>query len=194
MCRVCILEGNNPQELKLDNFPWEAFSYHPETTAVLQKTDTAILVKFTAEDRFIRAKYKNHNDPVYKDSCVELFLSPKPDTDKRYINFETNANGAMLVGLGVSRHERRLFSEAECSGVTAKAEITDNAFSITLSVPFSFLEGIFGRIDKDNCIMHMNLYKCGDETPKPHYACWSMIETDEPDYHRPEFFGKLILR
>lgn len=31
-------------------------------------------------------------------------------------------------------------------------------------------------------------YKCGDETGRPHYGSWQKVETDAPDFHRPEFF------
>ena len=37
-----------------------------------------------------------------------------------------------------------------------------------------------------------NFYKCGDETQKPHYLSWNPVKTSKPDFHRPEYFGKLI--
>jgi hypothetical protein len=36
-----------------------------------------------------------------------------------------------------------------------------------------------------------NFYKCGDDLPEPHFLAWNMINTEEPDFHRPEFFGTL---
>ena len=38
-----------------------------------------------------------------------------------------------------------------------------------------------------------NFYKCGDATLLPHYLSWSQIDTEQPDFHRPEFFGELLL-
>ncbi|WP_414481477.1 carbohydrate-binding family 9-like protein [Caldicoprobacter sp.] len=38
-----------------------------------------------------------------------------------------------------------------------------------------------------------NFYKCGDKTKYPHWGCWNRIDTPHPDFHRPEFFGDLIL-
>ena len=32
-----------------------------------------------------------------------------------------------------------------------------------------------------------------DATPAPHYAAWSPVETQTPDFHRPEYFGERIL-
>ena len=38
-----------------------------------------------------------------------------------------------------------------------------------------------------------NFYKCGDKTAHPHYLSWSPIDTPKPDFHRPDFFGELLL-
>jgi hypothetical protein len=37
-----------------------------------------------------------------------------------------------------------------------------------------------------------NFYKCGDALESPHYLCWNHIKTEQPDYHRPEYFGELL--
>ena len=36
-----------------------------------------------------------------------------------------------------------------------------------------------------------NFYKCGDDLTVPHFVSWNPIKTEKPDFHRPEFFGKL---
>ena len=35
-----------------------------------------------------------------------------------------------------------------------------------------------------------NFYRCGGRT-EPQCACWNPIQWQQPDYHRPEFFGTL---
>ena len=37
--------------------------------------------------------------------------------------------------------------------------------------------------------MRANFYKCGDKTLKPHFLSWSPIQSEKPDFHRPEDFG-----
>jgi tRNA-dihydrouridine synthase A len=37
-----------------------------------------------------------------------------------------------------------------------------------------------------------NLYKCGDKTPQPHYLSAFPIQSEKPDYHRPECFRPLF--
>ena len=39
---------------------------------------------------------------------------------------------------------------------------------------------------------YCNFYKCGDKQVEPHYLSWNPVLTDNPDFHRPEYFGKVI--
>jgi hypothetical protein len=41
-------------------------------------------------------------------------------------------------------------------------------------------------------VARANFYKCGDETETPHFGAWSPVQTPQPDFHRPEFFGRLV--
>ena len=45
----------------------------------------------------------------------------------------------------------------------------------------------------EGAVLRGNLYKCGDETDHPHYACFHNIDWAKPDYHRPEFFATFVL-
>ena len=62
---------------------------------------------------------------------------------------------------------------------------------VTVVIPFSLI-----GVDPENLPerLRANFYKCGDETAHPHFLSWSPIGTPSPDFHRPEFFGELILR
>lgn len=37
-----------------------------------------------------------------------------------------------------------------------------------------------------------NFYKCGDDMPVRHYLSWNPINLERPNFHTPQFFGKLI--
>ena len=52
---------------------------------------------------------------------------------------------------------------------------------------FTYNEGF----NFSNLIANANFYKCGDDTTKPHYLSWNPVKTENPDFHRPEFFGTL---
>jgi hypothetical protein len=55
-------------------------------------------------------------------------------------------------------------------------------------IPFSLL-GLKDVPQSLNC----NFYKCGDKCMHPHYLSWSPIGLPEPNFHCPEFFGKINL-
>ncbi len=60
-------------------------------------------------------------------------------------------------------------------------------------MPAGTLEALFGLRLHEGLRLRANFYCCGDLTPRPCYAAWSPVLTPAPDFHRPEFFGTLIL-
>ena len=41
--------------------------------------------------------------------------------------------------------------------------------------------------------LRANIYKCGDDLPVPHFVSWNPINTEKPNFHRPDCFGELLL-
>jgi hypothetical protein len=37
----------------------------------------------------------------------------------------------------------------------------------------------------------VNFHKCGDQLPVPHFLAWNNIQSAEPNFHLPEFFGEI---
>ena len=62
---------------------------------------------------------------------------------------------------------------------------------VTVVIPFSLI-----GVDPENLPerLRANFYKCGDKTAHPHFLSWNPVGTPSPDFHRPDFFGELILR
>lgn len=144
-----------------------------------------------------RAVYHGYNDPVYTDSCLEFFADFLGDG--RYINLEMNANGALLSCVGIDRHGRtpiRDLTGGTIFPVTASVSEVDELWSVTAVMPLSALCAILKAEDlpfASGYAFRGNFYKCGDETPIPHYGMWSPVGTEKPDFHRPEYFGDFIM-
>ena len=69
-----------------------------------------------------------------------------------------------------------------------RVEETD--WEVALIIPYAVffkhqIESLDGKEIK------ANFYKCGDELQTPHFLSWNPIEIDQPDFHRPDFFGTL---
>ena len=144
---------------------------------------------FIAYEKDPLARFKKSGDPVYKDSCLELFCNFAPQKSDLYINFEMNANGAGLICVGNGRENRVPLKTTLLP--TIRAAKTDNFWDVILYVPQEIIREVYGeKIDfSEGYEMRANVYKCGDETDHPHWLTWSPIKSEKPDFHRPEQFG-----
>jgi len=150
-------------------------------------------LKMVCEESNPKAIYSNHGDPVYKDSCMEFFVDFFPeDPTKGYLNFEMNAAGAMLLCYGVDRNNRE--SVVEKLRIKQQVSISKESWEINLKIPLYFIKEIYGRNNfAEGSVIKGNAYKCGDDTETAHYGTWRRVETKTPDFHRPEFFGEMII-
>lgn len=189
-------------EADIANYPWDSNGYMPKAKAQVFYTKKAFHVLLKAYEKSIRATCENMNDFVHKDSCIEFFLSPNPDYDKRYFNFEFNPLGTLYLSIGDNRFNRilldkkyyEIFNIESSESKRMSDDLCREFWSIEFSIPFSFIREFFGELNfGPGTQMKGNFYKCGDDTEYPHFGCWSNIINDVPDFHRPEFFGDMIL-
>ena len=179
----------------IDCVPWpDAFPYKPEVEVAIAHSDRSLLVRFDVEEEGCRAVCTEPNGPVWEDSCVEFFVK-KPHS-RYYFNFETSCIGVGLAGKRRSRSDFRHFTPEEMALIKRRAALPCKPFeakestkwSVELEIPFATL-GCTGKPAE----LRANFYKCGDRTLRPHYLSWSPVLTPSPDFHRPEYFGKLKL-
>ena len=185
---------------RLSRCPWPAFPAAPVTHFAIAHTGSAILLKFFVDEDNPRITCTTPNDPVYKDSCVEFFISF--DNGSSYYNMEWNAAGVCLMMHGPSREDRTPLAPAqirtigfEAAGtgaeVGAGTGIANSGWSLALYIPTSLFIH-----DKPATLSGMrataNFYKCGDDCPEPHYLTWNDISTPAPDFHQPRYFGELV--
>ena len=180
---------------QVDCFRWLE-GYAPKTAAQLAFSEgVGFFLRMTCEELNPRAEYRRYNDPVYTDSCMEFFCDLL--NDGRYINVEVNCNGAMLSCIGRDRHERTPIAELSGGGIfIAKGWQQKGFWEILVQMPCELLTAILGVETLPfghGYAFRGNFYKCGDETPVPHFGMWNPVETENPDFHRPEFFGTLVI-
>lgn len=186
----------------IDHYAWGGV-YQPFAAAQIVRTSDAFHLRMEALEPYknMRITKTGASDNICQDSCLEFFLSPSPDSDQRYLNFEINPAGALLVEIGPDRFHRSSISKQclpECT-ISPFIRNTDTDSSLVrwgfnFCIPFSYIQSYFHDFDPSSRQqLRCNFYKCGDSTPVPHYGSWNPIETDTPDFHRPEFFGQLIM-
>ena len=186
--------------LAVGHYAWTTNGYEPRVQARLCWSARFLYVGFEVEEARVRARLTRFQDPVWKDSCVEFFVDAFPDLGPGYLNFEGNAIGTFLVAFGPDRNDRRPLAKSELRGFRARASlaapvdgaIAGGRWSLAYRVPLGLFGALYGREVEPGQTSGANFYKCGDETEFPHYGAWSPVGTPRPDFHRPEFFGRLV--
>jgi hypothetical protein len=175
--------------------PWNAKGYKPEVSFAIAYDNGGIYLKYWVQEMHVQAVYKNINDPVYKDSCVEVFLSFNGDSN--YYNLEFNCIGVALGGYGQGKHYRQGIAEEVLSQIKTLSNIKPqhavsklHQWELTLYLPFSIF--IHHKLtDLNGQVGRANFFKCGDDLPEPHFLTWTPLEYPYPEFHLPEFFGSI---
>ena len=173
------------------NMKWKANQgiIHPMVTAEFSQTPNSVTVKFTVEEPVdcYRAAVQEDNGRSWEDSCVEVFLQ-NPANPAEYFNFETTSRGFVLAARGTGRENRQTLpldaiAKIKRSGSAPSIQDDSVYWCMEIEIPAE----IFG-IQAFEAPVRGNLYKCGDKANTPHYLSAFPIETEKPDFHRPEFF------
>ncbi len=190
--------------LEIAAFRPEGSDHRPRTDARLLWTDDGLAGIFRVRDRYVRCRHTRFQDPVYEDSCVEVFLQPKPD--RGYLNFEMNCGGALLsshvtdarrVPGGFAAftrlpdaHGRQVRVRSSLPAVVEPEIEGSLEWELAFFVPTALLEAYVGPIGRlAGQQWRANLYKCGDRTSHPHWASWAPV--DALNFHLPHCFGRL---
>lgn len=133
-----------------------------------------------------RAENTEPDSSVWEDSCLEFFFSLDGAS---YVNLEVNANSALRASFGASRRDRKRLREMGIAMPEVKATRVEAAWQVEYKVPQECIKALWGRELAAGDCFRANFYSCGDKTPAPHFASWNPVETETPDFHRPEYFG-----
>ena len=148
-----------------------------------------LYVHLSAKEQDIRAEYADPPAPVHEDSCLEFFFMP--EGEDRYLNFEINPNGCLHLGFGPDRQNRENALPTDPRKVfRIRTGRTAEGWKAEYRIPVSFLRQFYPVFECTGMLC-ANLYKCGDRTVHPHYLAWNPVSTQTPDFHRPEFFGRM---
>lgn len=105
------------------------------------------------------------------------------------MNFEMNPLGMVYSGFGALGDREKITLEKEKFLITSC--IQEGKWTFHITIPYEFWKQYYGVLPEKTFLA--NFYKCGDKTGHQHYACWNPLLIEQPDFHRPDFFGRLIL-
>ena len=105
----------------------------------------------------------------------------------------------ILIGVGPARNGREHAPKEVTDLVQRWSSLGDTPFEerveetdweVALIIPYAvFFKHQIESLDEKE--IKANFYKCGDELQTPHFLSWNPIKIENPDFHRPDFFGTL---
>lgn len=185
-----LFNSNGIKYNEVNELNWQdAFPYMPKVRFAIAYTDACILLHYKVSEQTVKAVTLEDQGPVWKDSCVEFFSCP--GDDGIYYNIESNCAAAVLVAAGPDRNDREPAPAEVLQGIKRYRFQSGNDWELALMIPYStyFKHDITSLAGRR---IGANFYKCGDDLPVPHFVTWNPVNTEKPDYHRPEFFGTLL--
>lgn len=182
------------RKVQVDQYPWGR-DYMPKTNASVilwEQGGSGIIVRMECMEKNPEAKHEKNDAPVYEDSCLECFLNFDPDNTDAYINLEANANGVLLCEYGKGREDRIKLSQMQCAPPAVQVKRLEDRWICYFIIPMQTIHSLYGKLwflpgDK----IRGNFYKCGGKTAHPHYGSWCPIDSQQPDFHRPDCFGDM---
>jgi hypothetical protein len=144
---VCPVSWNGIPELAIDHYLWLDNGYAPTVNAKLMYTSECIHLHYNIYEVNPTVLYYSMNEPVFKDSCVEFFFQPLPESDPRYLNFEMNAAGTLLLKLGSDRNDRTYLQNVDPAlflihtSTGCYDSIADMTYwQLDISIPFDWIQ------------------------------------------------------
>jgi hypothetical protein len=189
--------------ITLKNHMGELPPHPPRTHVRIFYEEKCLGIIFRVVDRFVRAVVREFQGPVWGDSCVEFFFTPGENLDDGYFNIETSCGGTVLFKHQMERDvevvpvdlsDARELHIAHTMPETVDPEVPGPLlWCLEYRVPFDMLRKYAPvSAPAPGVTWRGNFYKCGDFTSHPHYLTWAPVFRPQPDFHRKEFFGRLV--
>lgn len=180
---------------EIDTINWPSlYSYSPKCSFSIARSNSFLAVSFDVTGKDLRATEMDDGGRNWEDSCCEIFLST---SEGYYYNIEINCIGSVLMAKGSGRQDREKIPSEKLKSIIRHCSLPHQVidreggpyhWKVSIIIPFNLI-----GLEQDNlpeCILG-NFYKCGDLTANPHFVTWSPIQSQKPDFHRPEYFGKI---
>jgi hypothetical protein len=197
-----VWERSEP--VTIDRFLWTAPERQPRTVVRALYDEDALYLHYEVADGYSYATATTLNGPVWEDSCVEFFASPRPAVSEAYLNFEVNCVGTFHLGYGPNSTDRTLVEPETADAVRVRTSFDgptkhprsdDDEWWIAAKLPFEVLSTLSGVTigPSPGTRWRGNFYRVRSQ-PEPLYAAWNPVDAPKPDFHRPSAFGELRFR
>ncbi len=202
MMKVEVIQNENQLEklepFYIDNLLWGTKNI-PKTYGYIGFVpEDAFYIEMVCEETKPLCNYTQDTDPVYRDSAMEAFLQFETDRERigspTYLNFEANANGALLASYGKERTYRSYFTKDMYKEFRCRTTIEEECWKLFLRIPVRVLEEIYGPLClKKGSTFSCNFYKISEAKEIEHYASYAPIHSKTQSFHQTEFFEQAVI-
>ena len=162
------------------------------TTVALYADSECLNLVYQAQDDAVVATYLGHDEPLYEEDVVEVFLAP--NDVRRYYEIEVNPLGTTFDARVDSpdgvRATMKIDLAWDCANLFAAIRKTPGMVETVVRIPFASLDahrpspgdewrGNFFRIDRGQ--------SGGDE-----FSAWSPTVKNPADFHVASAFGRIV--
>ena len=131
-------DWENANVAELSCAPWKDAVFPYTMQARLLHSDDKLFVNLITNEKHLRAVHNNRNDQVCEDSCMEFFIAPD-ENDERYMNFEINPLGTLL--LYVCNERITMVPDTTDESIfDIKSFITKDSWQLTYQIPYSIFQ------------------------------------------------------
>ena len=183
-------------ELPIDKINWDGYATPPAAKVRLAYVDgSGLAVRIMSNDTELLATVNKPDGMVCEDSCLEAFIDFAPESGNGYINFEINPFAALHEAIGEGRHGRTFTRTLGAPVTDPITSVSTDGWEAMYIVTLPHLEALYGISElKSGDKIKANFYICCDKNPAgAYYATAFPIGTENPDYHRPEYFAELTI-
>ena len=157
------------------------------TEVRIGRDEDCLRLLFICEDTLPWATLSAHDDPLYKEEVVEVFVDTEGD-GLGYFEIEVNPNNAVLDGC--MRRVRSGFRKDfrwHCEGLRTAVRLFSGGWAAELAIPF---ESLSGRRPAPGARWRVNFTRIDRPEGAPReLSSWSPTGYDQ--FHMPEKFGIL---
>src|ERR1051326_1444208 len=156
------------------------------TRRVLFQDGECLPALFLGDGDGVHATYLRHDEPLWKEDVVELFLAP--ERPSRYFEIEVNPLGttfdAVVDSPDLDPRTMTTCLAWPCAGLFAGVRTTPHSLDVVVRVPFAALGA------KAEGEWRANFYRI-DRGGADEYSAWQPTMKTPADFHVPHAFGGL---
>ena len=151
-------------------------------------------------------QYSEHNKPLFNQEVFEMFIAQGEEAPEQYWELQVNPNGAIFSGkVSNTYRSSKKFSMEMVDptevGIETKIEkrVEQQLGKGTWKIPLELIADV-----DQPMVFRMNMFRiisskdhpdkkwsCNEENAV--FACWNSTRSKKPSFHRPDYFGHLIL-